>query len=245
MKFDKKFIFLGGLLIIAILVWIAVFEISNNLEVIFLDVGQGDATLIQYKTQQILIDAGPSDDILEKLGKHMPFWDRTIELAIATHMDADHIKGFLYIIPRYEIEKFLITKEEKDTKTYKKFKELIDNEILAETGQQVKINNSILEILYDKMIIAKLENFLFMADAGFSIENKLNNINNIDILKAGHHGSKNSTSESFLKKVNPRDIIVSAGANNKYGHPAKELLERIKNYNIFFTYNGDIIYEAP
>lgn len=251
MKINKRFVILGILVIVAILVWIAVFAVSNNLEVIFFDIGQGDAALIQYKTQQILIDTGPSDKILEKLGKYMPFWDRDIELVILTHPDADHLKGLLYVLNRYDVKEILETNETKDTKIYKKYLELSKDvyKTKAKIGQRIKIGDAVLEVIYDDMIVSKLgtnqDDFLFMADAGFSIENKLNNINIIDILKVGHHGSKNSTSKDFLQKVMPRDIIISSGENNRYNHPHRELLDRIKDYNILLTINGDIRYETP
>lgn len=177
----------------------------------------------------------------------MPFWDRDIELFISTHPDADHLKGALYILSRYNVEQILESNEIKSTKVYKKYLELSKNinKIKAKIGQEIKIDNSVLEILYDNnMIVSKLDNFLFMADADFSIEQKINV--QAEILKVGHHGSKNSTSKSFLQKVNPRDIIISAGCNNRYNHPAPELLERIKNYIIKETCKlGDIKYETP
>ncbi len=107
-----KFYFLGGLLIAAVLVWLAVFSLQGSglLEVNFFDVGQGDAIFIETPEKfQILIDGGPDAKILEKLGKEMPFWDRTIDLVILTHPDPDHLNGVIEVLKRYKVKEILYT----------------------------------------------------------------------------------------------------------------------------------------
>ena len=246
----KKFAVLGILTMVAVLVGIANFEFSNNLEVIFLDVGQGDAILIQYKEQQILIDAGPNDRILQKLGEYMPFWDRKIDLVVSTHSDADHSRGLAYVLDRYQISNLIYSQDNKETKTYNQFLELSQNlnRIRGEPGQYIAIGGAVFKILQGgNMLISELEtpgdDFLFMADAGFDLEREINAQS--EVLKAGHHGSKNSTSLEFLQKINPRDIVISVGCHNRYGHPSPEVLERIKNFNVKTTCEaGDIKYHV-
>ncbi|MBU1148879.1 MBL fold metallo-hydrolase, partial [Patescibacteria group bacterium] len=85
-------------------------EKEKKLEIIFMDVGQGDAILIKTPyDQQILIDGGPDDSVLAKLGKYMPLFDRSIDLAILTHPHADHVGGFVSVLERYQIDNILYT----------------------------------------------------------------------------------------------------------------------------------------
>ena len=107
-----KFYILGSLLVIAVLVWITVFtgQGSGLLEVNFFDIGQGDAIFIETPEKiQILVDGGPDAKILEKLGKEMPFYDRTLDLVILTHPDPDHLNGIIEVFKRYKIKKIVYT----------------------------------------------------------------------------------------------------------------------------------------
>ncbi|HNP89165.1 MAG: ComEC family competence protein [Microgenomates group bacterium ADurb.Bin219] len=108
--FLSKFKLKHGLGILALftgLVWLIVFSFPNRkLNIIFCDVGQGDAILIQKGTDQILVDAGPDKKVLDCLANNMPFWDRTIEAVILSHPEADHYKGLIYIVERYSIRYF-------------------------------------------------------------------------------------------------------------------------------------------
>ena len=103
---------LGGLICLNIISWIAVYDLSRArfLEVIFFDVGQGDAGFIETpQRHQILIDGGPGSVILEKLGKSMPFYDRTIDLIILTHPELDHLSGLNEVLKKYKVENILWT----------------------------------------------------------------------------------------------------------------------------------------
>lgn len=243
---NKKIILISSLAIIATLVWLAVFTIEQNkdLQVIFFDIGQGDAILIQKNNFQVLIDGGPGKQILEKLGKAMPFWDREVELVILTHPDYDHLNGLNYVAQRYKINLVLETDQECSTKTCDKWRSLDLNRKIVQPGQQIKIfQDLIINILnIQESIIAKMlyqdKSILFTGDAGFKQEQELinNNFNlKSDILKIGHHGSKNSTSQKFLEQVVPEIAIISCAKNNKYGHPAPELLERLLGVRVLRT----------
>ncbi|MBU4185042.1 MAG: hypothetical protein KKC23_02360 [Proteobacteria bacterium] len=91
-------------------VWLAVFNYPDQkLHLIACDVGQGDAMLANFGNTQILVDGGSNKKVLECLGEHMPFWDRTIELVVLTHPQTDHFGGLIDVFKTYEVEKFLAT----------------------------------------------------------------------------------------------------------------------------------------
>src|SRR3989344_3248280 len=205
MKKKSVFIILGTLFVFNILAWIGVFQLSHaNLEVTFFDVGQGDAAFIETpERQQILIDGGPSSVILEKLGKEMPFWDRTIDWIILTHPEKDHLAGLLEVLKSYKVENILWTGVVRDTAEFTEWQKLIKEEgakiFIAEAGVRILGGPTSLQIwggadlgvLYpfeslegkemkdsnDTSIIVKLIfgkiSFLFTGDASQSVERRL------------------------------------------------------------------------
>jgi len=255
-----------------LIVWQIIFYLNgdNSLEVTFFDIGQGDAIFIEtpYKNQ-ILIDGGPNSMILEKLAKEMPFWDKTIDLIILTHPEADHITGLLSVLESYNVKRILWTGIVRDTSQYEKWKEMIEKEnaeiIIAHSSQGIKIGNVFLNILYpfeslegeeiknsnDTSIVSRLRfgnnSFLFTGDITKVSENKIiskedGNLNS-DVLKVGHHGSKTSTSAEFLENVLPDIAVISCGKDNSYGHPHEQVLKSLEELgiNILRTdQNGDI-----
>ena len=280
MKKNSVLIILGILLGLNLLAWVAVWELagSGRLEVTFFDVGQGDSILIETpQNQQILIDGGPSGErVLEKLGKEMPFWDRTIDLIILTHPERDHMAGLLEVLKRYEVQNILWTGVVRDTAEYQEWEKLIGEEganiYIAKAGLRITggptslqiWGRSDLDVLYpfeslegkemkdsnDTSIIVKLIfgkiSFLFTGDASQSVEKRLvlglakHNLD-AEVLKVGHHGSKTSTSGEFVEAVSPDIAVISAGRNNSYGHPHREVLDNLAGVNIFRTdLSGDI-----
>lgn len=238
--------------------------------IIFLDVGQGDAIVIEASNNtQILIDGGSGKNILDKLGKYMPFYDRKIELVIMTHPDKDHMGGLVEVLKYYQVGEVLQTGIFCDTAICEEWDKLISEKNIpvkyAEFGQKITTRGIDVAVFYpfenfkdkkvkndnDTSIVIRVEtggnSFLLMGDAGFGLENELmsNNINiESRILKVSHHGSKNATSNDFLQAVMPEAAIISVGKNN-YGHPADELLNRLKNMNleIFRTdKTGDLVF---
>jgi competence protein ComEC len=256
-----------------ILAGIIFYSARQDLQVIFLDVGQGDAILIERGSNQILIDGGPSGQkLLEKLGKHIPFWDRKIEIVIATHPDADHIGGLIDLMRTYKIGEIIDTQTKSESQLYKKYRETIDEKNISEANGVADTNIKIGENAEMKIIsppanynpnekdtnlnsvVTRLSfgenSFLFTGDLPSEGEQALiksgENINS-RVLKIGHHGSKYSGGEEFLKAVNPEDAIISVGANNRYGHPAPEIIGRLKNMKINILRTDekeDIIYEC-
>ena len=278
MKRNPVFVILGTLVGLNILAWTAVWELrGSGLEVTFFDVGQGDAAFIETpERQQILIDGGPNSAILEKLGKEMPFWDRTIDWIILTHPEKDHLAGLLEVLKSYKVENILWTGVVRDTAEFTEWQKLIKEEgakiFIAEAGVRILggptslqiWGRSDLDVLYpfeslegkemkdsnDTSIIVKLIfgkiSFLFTGDASQSVEKRLvlglakHNLD-AEVLKVGHHGSKTSTSGEFVEAVSPDIAVISAGRNNSYGHPHREVLDNLAGVNIFRTdLSGDI-----
>jgi competence protein ComEC len=221
------------------------------LEVSFLNVGQGDATLVSYLGRyQMLIDGGPDGrKLLEELGKQMPVMDKKIEVVVLTHPDLDHLAGLIDVAKKYEIGVFLDNGAKAETEIFEELEEVlaqksIRREVLIEKseisfGEQLNFNvfNPVQKDSNNKdrnedSIVLRMDfginSFLFMGDASSQIEKEmLAGKANVDVdwLKVGHHGSKNSTSEEFLTATSPKTAVISVGAKNRYKHPAVEVLE--------------------
>jgi competence protein ComEC len=256
-KKQFKYYFLGLLFLAAVFVWYAVFsEERKGLEIDFLDVGQGDAIFIQAPNgNQVLLDAGPNKKVLSELSKVMPFYDHSIDLAVESHPDNDHIAGFIDAFKRYDIGAIMESGVEVDTPVYQELEKTIKDKniqkILAKRGMRINLGDGIyIDILlpvinnpnfspHDGMVVLKLNydknSFLLTGDMETKIENYLISIDNnlkSDVLKIGHHGSKTSTSENLLGYVNPDYAIISVGKDNKYGHPNQEVLDRLNQFKI-------------
>jgi competence protein ComEC len=263
--------------IIALLIFFAylayqIYIDAKPLEVVFLDVGQGDSILIQKGTKQILIDGGPSGKTeLAELGKYLPYFDREIEVVVATHPDRDHIGGLIDVAKNFKIGKVLTTAAEKDTAVFKEWKDIREYDRIetleATRGDEVDLGEVRLKILFpgsrvdplagdanNKSVVARLDfgdnSFLFTGDIESPAEREIlasgENID-VDFLKIAHHGSKYSSSEAFLDAASPQTAIISVGAKNSYGHPTEVVLEalRKRNINILRTdEEGDIIFEC-
>ncbi len=231
---------------------------TSKMLVHYINVGQGDAELIQVNGKNMLIDAGPRSnekDIVSYLDK---LKIKKLDYVIATHPHEDHIGNMAAIISKYEIGKFYAPKVEANTRTFEnmikalKKKNLKINVIKEGTstielgkntkvlvfspkadgyGKKTNLNNysPIMKVVYGNT------SFLFTGDAETVEENyvldKKYNLK-ADVLKLGHHGSSTSTSEKFLKAVDPSIAIVSCGVNNTYGHPHKETVKKLQKYNI-------------
>ena len=234
---------------------------DNNLLVVsFLDIGQGDAIYIKAPNGvDMLIDGGKKDsDILTELGRVMSVTDKEIDIVLATHPDADHIGGLTKVLENYNVKHIVTNGRSKDTGVFKLLNDDIKNEnastTIAERGQRIildKDKNIYFDIYWpikiyqsddtnDLSILGKLvygeSEFLLTGDAGKEIENQIIKWCKLcldsDVLKLGHHGSRTSTSRTFLDNVAPDYAIVSAGANNSYGHPHKEIVDLVQMQNI-------------
>lgn len=232
---------------------------SGELKIYFLDVGQGDAIFIESPSgKQILVDGGPDNQVVQKLSEVMPFWDRTIDLILLTHHDADHLTGLIEALDRYEVKGIIETGlacEKPDCLAWREAKEKkrVLN-VAAELGQEIVIDkNTKMLIVHpfeslvgkkvskanNSSVVAKLvfgKNILLLTgDIEVGTERKLVlagiNINS-GYLKIPHHGSKTSTSEQFLDSVSPAAAFISLGLDNRYGHPHQEVTDRLEKKNI-------------
>lgn len=264
-KTTLKSLLLSILLIFASVSVYLFWSVSRQrfLTVAFLNIGQGDSIYIEAPNgNQILIDGGPGKSVLRELGAVMYFYDRSIDLVIASHPDADHISGLVDVFNNYKVSTFMEPGVSADTGVYKELESQVASrkaqgktiEILARRGQVVDLGGGvILEILYpngdvvnwetnDASIVARLvygENeFLLTGDAPFKTERALMYMDpsfesiKSDVIKAGHHGSKTSTSPEFVEAVNPEYGVISSGIDNRYGHPAEVVLDVLESAKV-------------
>ena len=234
-------------------------ETRHGLKVAFLDVGQGDAIFVEAPNgNQILIDGGPNKSVLRELSKQMPFYDRTIDAVILTHPHLDHYAGLNEVLKKYkvslemdpgtkvkgagfgEFENLVKLKNIKNLYAKREMKISLDKDLRLDILLPVINDKNLSE--HDGMLVSRLvyknNSFLLTGDTG-DMEDNLENFllsfgGNIksDVLKIGHHGSKTSTSEKFLGWVSPGLAVISADKNNKYGHPHKEVTERLSVFEI-------------
>ena len=274
----SKLRFIIGIIIIFfcfnVLAWIAVFQIGETrqfLKVVFFDVGQGDAIFIETpKKTQILIDGGPSGQVVEKLGSELPFSDRSIDLVIATHPDSDHISGLVEVLKSYQIDSVATTGVKGSTAEFDEFAFEVEkskaSKIILKKGQKISIGNLLLYVLApledfegktvkdyntSSLVLKAVygnNSFLLTGDAPQSIEKKMVEQGAdlaSQVLKIGHHGSKSSSSDVFLEKVDPEIAVIQVGKDNRYGHPNPEVLERLEKYDIRILRtdrDGDIVF---
>ena len=254
-RLPKKWI-IPPLLVVAILVSVAAATMpDDNLHISFLDVGQGDAILIQKGNQQVLVDGGPSPQAISLgLGSKMPFWDRTIDLVILTHPSADHVTGLVEVLQRYEVKQVLYPDLDFESDIYKEWLRVIEEKdiehTLAQAGQQIDLGEGVvIKVLNPQTPLltstdSDIDNngvvlhismgemsFLLTADtmgeAEWELIARRANLTST-VLKVGHHGSDTSTSLEFLAVVDPQLAVISVGAENRFGHPSDEVITRLE-----------------
>jgi len=255
-RLPKKWV-IPPLLVVAILVSLAAATMpDDNLHISFLNIGQGDAILIQTPTHQdILIDGGPSPQAISlELGKKLPFWDRTINLVVLTHPNADHVTGLVEVLHRYNVEQVLYPDLDFKSDIYDEWLRLVEEKdikyTVAQAGQQIDLGNGVVievlnppEILFantssdvdNNGMVLRLSigevSFLLTADirqeAEFELINRRADLQST-VLKVAHHGSDTSTYHEFLAVVNPQLAVISVGTDNTYGHPSDEVMERLE-----------------
>lgn len=267
MKYRFKWLFLGVLFFWTALVWGAIWANlhSNDLTVYFLDVGQGDAIFIDTPNgNQMLIDGGRNKQVIVELSKIMSVYDRSIDVVLATHPDSDHIGGLSFVLERYQVRGFIDSHKSSDTATSRALKSALDGsgakKVIAKRGMRVVLDRGIyFDILYPNQSVENLEaneasiigrlvygqnTFIFTGDAPAKIENYLVFLDKeklqADVLKIGHHGSRTSSSEIFVRTVAPTIAVVSAGQDNQYGHPHQEVVDRFRSLNIEVLSTADL-----
>ena len=260
-------------LILALFTGVTPSEAASTVKVHIIDVGQGDSILIQTGNENILIDAGnkgTGDEVVAYLKKQKV---KTLNAVVSTHPDADHIGGLDEVIYAFKVNKVYAPKVSHTTVAYKDFLTAVKKKGLQITTatKGVEISTKAKDIslkfiapvkTYSKsdlnnwsavlLLTHGSKKFLFTGDAEKEAEadmlaKKL--IPKVDVLKVGHHGSKDSTTTSLLNKAKPTYAAISVGKSNRYGHPTSQTLNRLKTAkskvyrtdkqgNIIFTSTG-------
>lgn len=227
--------------------------VAGELKISFIDVGQADSILLQQGDKFMLIDAGNNGDA-DTVKKYLASQGvKELQYFIGTHKDEDHIGGADAIINSFKVGKVYFPKQAATTNTFKDFAAAVKNKGLSLTvpkvGEQFKLGEASLTVLApnssdyedsnDYSIVVKVvfgsTSFLLTGDAEALSEREMVSAGkdlSAIVLKAGHHGSATSTSQAFLDKVNPKYAVISAGTGNKYGHPAQETMDRLKNKGV-------------
>ena len=250
---------LAALLCAALLAFIASRkERSGHLEVHFLDIGQGDAIYMRTPGgHDILIDGGPSPVVLRRLSEVMPWYDKRIDVVLETHPDADHIGGLPSVLRRYGVGVFLEPGVDSNNAIDEEIVRVREKKnvasILARRGMRVNFGDGAhFDVLFPDSdpshfpdtntasVVGEMKygstTIMLTGDSPKSIENYLVSLDGVrlrsDILKAGHHGSHTSSGEEYVKTVSPKFAIISAGKDNRYGHPHKEVTDLFGNLGI-------------
>lgn len=224
------------------------FRDGSGLEIHYLDVGQGDSTLILCDGHAMLIDAGDNDrgtavqSYLESQGV------TTLDYVIGTHPDADHIGGLDVVLYKFDCQMVMMPDFEKDTRTYddvvQTMKQKRYKNTLPEVGTVYELGSAVFTIVapngeygdnandYSVGILLQhgKNRFLFTGDAEEASEADMleNGIDlEADVFKASHHGSRTANTEEFLQTVDPDYVVISCGQDNSYGHPHAEVMNRL------------------
>ncbi len=234
-------------------------SVPKKLQVTFFDIGQGDAIFIETPSgKQMLIDGGASALVLEKLAQEMSYFDNTVDVVVATHGDADHVTGLIPVLRTYDVSIIVESPIQSESGIFRELKNEVTKEVnsgasvrVASRGDVINLGDGVTAtILYPKKNISpRIEtndasvslvlsygkhSFLLTGDLGSSYEHVLISEllpKKITVYKAGHHGSNTSSGELLLSRIMPEYSIISAGKDNKYGHPHVETVERLQKYS--------------
>lgn len=249
---NKKYFYLNIILLIIIYIFP---YLNSNFEVVMFEVGEADCHLIKYPYNKntILIDTGKNEYKIKN--EVIPYLKsigiKKIDYLIITHGDLDHIGGSITLINNFQVKNVILNKG-----TFTDLeKELIKNLNKKKIPYQININkinlsNHTIYLLNNTKYNNENDNsiityftyqkykFLYMGDASITTEDNLlenYNLNNISILKVGHHGSNTSSSKDFISQINPSISLISVGENNIYHHPNKEVINNLSKSRIYRT----------
>lgn len=239
----------------------------NKSELVFFDIGQGDSSLIKLPNNRlILIDGGPDNLVINRIGRYLSYYQRQIDYMILSHYHDDHIMGLIETLNRYRVETLIYMEGSKNSDLL----EQLISRAKANGTKIVALKNKI-ELEYSVSCVLKVVNpliFNISADDNNSLFVSLNcdglrailngdsdvrvekalikygeNLKT-DIFKASHHGSKTANSEELLGLMDPKYFIISVGKDNRFGHPSLEIVERAEMLKIKIKrtdQDGDII----
>ncbi len=232
-----------------------------KLKVSFLDVGQGDSILLSSDDEFVLVDAGEKEygetvlDYIKSQGA------RSLKYVIATHPHSDHVGGLSAVINGIECENFITSETDQSTTTWLNVLRAVDkndvNYIDSQPGSTYSFGEAEFTVLaplsdgyegynnYSVVIKATCSNisYLLCGDAETISEKEMLKAKedlSADVIKLGHHGSSTSSSKAFIKAVNPSFAIISCGKNNDYGHPHKETIKTLNDFNITYYRTDEV-----
>lgn len=250
---SKFFIFF--LAAVILLEFVALFNFDKNLHLYFLDIGQGDSILIKTPDYRyILVDGGEGTAILEELGEVMPFWQRRVDLVVGTHADSDHIGGLVFVLEKYEVDRFVTSSLEVEDNNLRRIKDIAEDRDIElselDSGDVIDVGELHFDVLWpSEDFVAENDNqnsvvlrgeykeFSFLLTGDIEAEQEHVLISTfpsigVTILKVSHHGSKTATPSEFIEAVEPHFAVISCGKDNTFGHPAPEVVQRIEDVNI-------------
>jgi competence protein ComEC len=246
---------------VAVSFWIRVPESQQHegfLRVTFLDVGQGDAILMQTPGgNDVLIDGGsPGGNVVRELERHLPKSDRTIELVVLTHPDIDHVGGLPDVAARYRIGRVLETSVRSDSRADQAWEQEVKKQkskvMEARAGMTMELDEVRLSVLWpqetadletknrnDTSVVVQVKygttSWLLTGDISTVVEDRLaasNTLTDIDVLKVPHHGSATSWSDAFMDAVKPEYAVIQVGKGNPYGHPNGEIVKKYEGQGV-------------
>lgn len=232
-----------------------------HLKVHVLDVGQGDAVLVTTPEHHaILVDGGPGQKVLEELGEVLPITQHELDLLILTHPHLDHMEGLVAVLQRFKVDNILLSAPTYDSLVYTAFLDALEKEQahiwVADDDRDFRLGSLHIDVLYpfeptlgkdfenvnNASPVLKLSqgpfSILLSGDAEEEVEEAVLSHPDLlaflkaDLMKAGHHGSRTSNTEAFLRAVDPQVLAISAGVGNSYGHPHPETLEKAQRLGI-------------
>ncbi|MCP4541235.1 MAG: DNA internalization-related competence protein ComEC/Rec2 [Chloroflexi bacterium] len=262
-RLKLKVIFASILVLMMLMVFTGRTLPDDDLHITLLDVGQGDAIFIRTPSgKQILVDGGPSETVLlSQLGDQMPFWDHTLDMMILSHPDADHITGLVPVLERYQVDTVIFREVEHRTEVYEYWQQLLQSEgamvYQGEVGLHITLDQGLeMTVLHpgvepvsgtdadvnNNSVAVRLVHgqvsVLLTGDIEAVVERQLVATGTplaSRVLKAAHHGSCSSTTQRFLDAVNPEIVVISVGADNDFGHPCPDVMERLEGLPVYRT----------
>jgi len=258
------------LIVVAIMFAQFINSSSSDFKMVFCDVGQGDSIYIRAFSQDIVVDGGTDDSaVLECLSRHMPIFDRNIELMVVTHADGDHYAGFLDVLDSYTVSNFATSHGDSDILGYQALlnklkKKGVEVRRLVQ-GERIKINDEVkIDVLWPPKEFTDIDSDRNNSSLVFLVEYNdfeailtgdldkeylnflLHDLSQIEVFKLAHHGSYTGTDEETFKNFRPGLSIISAGKNNRYGHPHKEVIDALNKFDLKYisTKDGDIVIES-
>lgn len=232
------------------------FAVPHPLTVSFLDIGQGDSIFIKTPSgHTMIIDGGPTDAVLSRLNEQTDYFTRDIDVMVATHPDSDHVTGLIPVMEKYNVKNIVASGQTSETEVFHDVDEHMQSEgaqmQIANQGDVIDFQDGVTATILQPYAGEKFKDtnsasvslVLSYDDETFLLTGDLPSTNEpillssgllpkkITVYKAGHHGSKYSSGEQLLTYIKPEYAVISAGKDNKYGHPNPEAVERLTKYS--------------